>query len=196
MSNRPHSIATASQLPDDTIVDVVGRLDSVQNKTDKKQNTYYSMKISDGGEVLFANAWVKWTPEPLIGKTVILRKAKLGSYNGKRNVMLGKFSDVEEFSEDMDAPPQKAPQNRPPAQTGSQYAPAPQTPVKATGTARLNEYAALYAACLDAASGVMDAKGLSDQDRETQRNIATAFFIQALRENVKVEVGESGSVPF
>ena len=196
MSNRPHSIQTAQAVPDDDVIDIVGQLQGVKVKTDKTGKTFYSIRLSEGGESIPGSVWTKNTPEPLIGQTVIVRQAKMGSWNGKRNFSAMRGAIVEEFSEDMDAPPQQAPMDGLVPKAPTSHAPAQQMPVKATGSARLNEYAALYAACIGAARATSAATSF-DGSPESIRNIASCFFIQAIKDGVKLEGAEPDEkVPF
>ena len=196
MSNKIHSVSSAAAQPDDTILDLVGRLDSVKAKTDKNQKTFYNLKLSgfDAAEaVLYGNVWVKWSPEPMIGQTVIVRGAKMGTFNGNRSFSMQRGS-VEEFREDLEGQPQQTPQNQAPSQGHISHAPAHQPAPKAIGDARLSEYAALYAACIGSARQTASAASFDDAP-ETIRNIASCFFIQAIRDGVEVE-GKSEGVPF
>lgn len=197
MSNRPHSIATAQAVNDDEVIDIVGQLTGVQVKTDKNKKTYYNVCLSGDGKRMYGNVWMNHTPEPLMGQTVIARNVKMGTWNGNRNFSAARGGTIEEFSEDMDAPPQKAPQNRPAPSGHTGHAPAPQVPAKATGTAKLGEYAALYAACLGSARHAVSEASFDDSP-ETIRNIASCFFIQAIKDGVRVEGGapQDEKVPF
>lgn len=197
MSNKIHYVSSAAAQPDDTILDLVGRLESVKVKTDKNDKTFYNIKLSGGGTALYGNVWVKYTPEPLIGQTVIVRGAKMGTFNGNRSFSMQRGS-VEEFREDLDAAPQQAHQEAssfaPQLAGRSISPPAHQNAPRATGTARLSEYAALYSACLaEAAQVVSRVNPALDQDPDALRNIASCLFIQAIKDGVKVE---GGNVPF
>lgn len=84
-----------------------------------------------------------------------------------------------------------------PTGAGSQPPQRPVSPAAHTqtpptqGEARLSEYSGIYVACIGAARKTCNEASF-DSDAETVRQIATAFFIQALREGLKVE----GNVPF
>lgn len=82
---------------------------------------------------------------------------------------------------DLEAAPQaqKPPYNRPAAQ------PAPQPP------RGLEHYTALYSACIGAAGNAIDGTDLAG-DLQALRQVATAFFIQGLRDGITVD----SNVPF
>lgn len=84
------------------------------------------------------------------------------------------------------ARPQNPPQNRPAAPTHTQ------SPTKG-----LEHYTALYRACIGAATNAVHGTDLAG-DREAIRQVATAFFIQGLRDGISVpETDEDiGDIPF
>lgn len=77
-------------------------------------------------------------------------------------------------------------------QTNPQAAPRPATTQKPQASSRgLDHYSALYASCVGAAGTALHGSELAG-DREALRQVATAFFIQALKENIQ----PTEAVPF
>ena len=173
----------------------------VQIRPPFKEGAPGKAKLQDGGQTIDVSLWGQgfshWE-----GKRVRFsgKGMKVTEYKGVKQLSVGDKVLVE--SAEADAIPGDPAPAHPASHSGKPHAasyppdawhqPHPQKPAVASGgEARLEEYRAVYGQCIETARSTVANASFAD-DPETIRNIATAYFIQAMKEGLKL----NSNIPF